>query len=371
MKKLYFLKIINLAAILIGIFACIVPIRMRDWFPVSIFTVSLIVTVGYLHFAKPKIEMSGAVEWTNLKYGLWAIAASLLIASIESHPLQIESASPFFICYWIGSILLLRQLRLLKYDDRAETARSALIDFGVVASLSLPLSIGQVRAGFMHTAELILSGLVYLFMAVINAVINILYRIQFFRSLFHMSFSSPKEKSSSIGNFGGGTAFNPDIQISNHGGLEFARNFWDGLFLVVLEILILWIATRILKRRRNHNANMEDYRETKEIMRDSMKITFKKRPIQFQAHRGDDLWIRRCYKKFMQLCIQNGIKIQKSDTTLQIQNKYAKKYDPRPAINLRKIYLLVRYHDEKPDLEKIKTFRESYNYIRKQIKHKR
>lgn len=61
----------------------------------------------------------------------------------------------------------------------------------------------------------------------------------------------------------------------------------------------------------------------------------------------------------------SGIDILKSDTTLQINDKYLKKFSKKELINFRNIYLHIRYRNDMPKPEEISEFKRLYNDILK------
>jgi hypothetical protein len=297
------------------------------------------------------------------------ICLALFIFSLLSFNFRIfESVSALYIIiYLVSSVILLRTLRFLEYnkDNKIVNRLNSIYSITMILS-AFVLSLDYVRHAMVKAIAYVYSSVIdiifYIFWWLIYSVgIAILSILRFLMSLGNSS-GSDKQQITSQGNQG--------FNISNEhykSLLEvFFNNYFIGIFLkVVIVCLAIYILYRMLYNMYTPVKSKEEYVEDREFIFSEKKAnSLIKEIVNFLKSKNEYENIRYYYRKFMKLCIDKKLQIEKSDTTEDINRKSRNVFDKVNLEEFRNIYIKARYGDSKIDRDMVEKIISHYKNLK-------
>ena len=369
MKKIYLLKIINSLSLAFLIFISIVPINIKiEWVSLIYISSIIIIFISYIFWGKFFPNFSYASLTSNFNKEVGLVFASIFICIFESRlKMAGEVIILFIIIFLVSSILLLRILRTINFDaDNSKLIKINLL-YGIsIIGFAILLSIESVRTIIFNGINIvvnlfipILKLLIYGIAALLEPIIMFLVKLikvnpTFNKILEQISISTNKKI------FG-------DIK----GHIPKDSHFIDVLSKVMFFAILAYILIRIIRHfleKFRLSESGQDYIECKEFIKSDKKN--KKKSIgnlETFKPRSYSESIRNYYKKFLKLCITNGIDLLSTDTTQQINKKSSNKFDIKVLEKIRKIYVKVRYNDDIGDKKSANDMADYYKQLRRDI----
>jgi Na+-transporting methylmalonyl-CoA/oxaloacetate decarboxylase gamma subunit len=308
-----------------------------------------------------KITYGGSIEGfkSAVRIMILVVLISIFLSLVSPLKLAVFNrlVFPYFMVYLVASVILLRTLRHLEYNPASKE----------IDKINLRYSVGIISASFMLSLEvvrtLLFKSIYYIFRLLVDAI-SILFAgiLWIFGYIFEFLFSFLK----------GINMFKPkmsglekkelppeNLGIDNKLGLmkqlekksNFSSLLQNKILVIVLGItilvIVLYIIIKVLQRYSfSRKEKKEDYTEVKEfIPRERNSINLLEKLFSLVRPKSSVEKIRLYYRKYLHACIERGLEIRHSDTTLDIYKKSENFFNKDIIKRMRDIYIGVRYSD--------------------------
>lgn len=269
-----------------------------------------------------------------------------------------KASGYYIILFMVSSIVLLRSLRNIDYIRNNEKIRKInLINTTIIVGASCALSVSTIRnaiIGFIKGAYIFVTDTVLYvfswFFLGLGIVIEKIFR-------FIMSRGSGLKNPPEIKSGQGMRPEGLDKKSLIEGLLEIG--WLNTLLRIILIILIIVLIIKVFKGIRGSRHRVEDeFEETKEFIGgDGFALNnFIKKAAAFIKPLSNYEKIRHYYKRFLKMAVDNGIRIEKRDTTFDITQKTIRRYDEESLNKMRNTYIKVRYGNHFPNRDDVKRF---------------
>lgn len=378
MNGLRLIKVVNGCALVFAVLACVLFLAdftgllsgIMGFIWVAYILVCLLSYAIYPIWEVDTKKVNYGMASERFKKGMVFIAAALAV-SIIGHKLGAfeEAAIPYIIIYLVSSVILLRTLRNMEYNDGDKRQDMLNLKYTVlVLGLSFFLSVKMIREAAFRALSWVYNALMDIFLFLFSWVFyGIGYLLQLMIS-FLKNIQSRSMAGKMLAKF-----FQPgrasDDLAEERGQAYFYEILSNSRVMHILVwaaaiILIVFITVRIFRRHSNFRLQEEEYTESREFIREEKAHTAsKKATAGFNA--GEyAAQIRHYYQRFLKMCVGKGIDIKNSDTTLEISKKSVPPFDPEAVTGMREIYVKVRYGGAAGDRSLSDSFRRLFKGLK-------
>jgi len=280
--------------------------------------------------------------------------------------------APYIFIYLITSIVLLRTLRYMENMGNAEKINK--INLRATLGIII-LSMGTSNEWVLKILKSILVTLKAGYDRVINfifawLVIPLAYLMdRYFR--FDLGFLKEGKDDPQQIVLDGELEF-MDESIMSPEAAEQINQFILNVLLVVFIVGFIYLIFRIYAKQAKKEIIAEEYVESKEFIFKERKkeVGFFKRLTNFIKPKSNEEKIRLYYKKFLENCQEHQIEIRGSDTSLDVSKKAQYIFDPIIMEKMRKIYIRVRYGQQKVNTSTYEEFKGYYKELNRIAKNK-
>lgn len=326
--------------------------------------VTLLSFVIYLLFLRALPQSDYDLTIHQFKIGGGLLAAAFVILVIEGRfDVFTQIAASYVFIYLVATIMLLRMLRYFRYNQKDNQLNHINLRYAVIIiALSFILS----SQGILQTVSCFVYNIVFFLLYLIVLIISFILQVPFnyLLKLFGRQFNIVERMQAPHISFGPFSS--PSASSAAHtlriGGLI-------GTVLQVTTLLVLLLITvkliiKIAKKMKATAKPSEINENRVFILKENKHAAAQAKPHKYDLSDPREK-IRYYYHKFLEGCARSGIDILKSDTTLQINDKYFKKFRKAELIHFRNIYLHIRYRNDMPSSKDASEFKRLYHDILK------
>lgn len=336
-------KLLNLSILLL--FVPILYFReMRATIFISSTSLILFLYIRKSLFKGNYYDYIGKIKNSYLLY----IPLIFIRSIIFDFTIQIRESMPFIIIYIYSSIILLRTIRHLDTDMGVKIIRINNIKNVLTLSLIFPILFYQNIKDTIRTSIDGALNIIFYPMMLLGTLLGSLYKkvyglgkqtepLQIVEDVESQSLPPLEE----IG----------ELFIKESKDYTIIKN----ISMLLLLILIIYIVYRTLKKVDIYAKDEIDYIEEREYIKVNNK---KKRIFKRDRYPTEPLeQIRYYYRKYLNKIIKNGVEIQKTDTSLEINEKANEVFEDN-ILRIREIYIDGRYSNSKIQEKDVKEMEE-------------
>lgn len=330
----------------------------------SLFT---IITFIFALYIIKNIDTSYESSADEFNLGIKILIIFFLISFI-SQTMDIFStwSAGYIILYIISSIIILRTLRLIKYNQNNKYAvRSNILYSVIISSISVLFCFKNIRDYILviliKLYDKIIDIFIYIFSWLFYAVgyiLTILFNL--FWKLIKRAKLHPQ---------------NGDINIAKLPEYPDRKSLIESIFdiklvNVLIKVLVIFIISyiliKLLLKKTDKKEENIDYTESREFIKDTIKQdkNIIKKLHEYFNLRSSSEYIRFYYRKFLKMCLNNKINIKSSDTTKEINKKSELIFNKDSLRGIRDIYLDTRYGETEADSGTLKKFKQYLNKLK-------
>lgn len=305
----------------------------------------------------------------EFKKGTMVIGVILLLSYIANDFISFNNlAAPFVLIYLITSVILLRSLRYLEYSNDVAKLNRSNIRYAAIAVLtSLILSNNWALTQLKNVLRFIKSIYDWILIVAFSWLFDLIgllaekiYNfILYLLEKYGGEVDVPQEEIV-------GEAYSDIEKIIN---IDYEAYINNQKYLSIILggltlILFCYLIFRLYAKQANKKVVVEDYIEKKEFILDNQgfKQIFN-RVINYVRPKSNEEKVRIYYKKFLENCKINNISIIRSDTSMDVALKAKSQYDYSLMEEMRRIYIAVRYGEERVDSKTLNTFKGYYKEL--------
>ena len=299
------------------------------------------------------VERGDAVSVLRFGLILGAILSVIAAAFIKLDE-PVRGTMLFLFIFALSTVML---IRLLRFDPAALSSHKLklinLITFVVVCAIALLLS-----------SKLVLSGISSFFGLVFKYVISpvfvwIVHGLGFIVKGIGSLLSRVELRKQSLDRFGKDVSAE-SLNLVNEGDEQWGGAKYIVWALTALLIIIIVGAAVLIFRKLIAGKYKESRSSGGELSENSGRSR-----IRGKTARGAREQVREYYRRFLVLCSKRGIKIKRSDTSLDIENAASGTFDDKRSAEMRDIYLRARY-DDKAEIKHtdVKAMKELYGAVK-------
>lgn len=276
-----------------------------------------------------------------IKFVFLILFASLIFRG----PFKIqENTMAYIIIYVITSVLLLRMLRIDKYESNHKNEERLNAVYAVsLSGAAFALSVRTVREFIFYYLN---SALTFVLDLIGKAVMYVLIPIGYFTSYLSQLFKGLHLK----GNVQMNTTQTSDNNVLKDQDPKWAKavieskNF-EFILKIIFVVIVVFVLFLIFRRAHKSSQKEEAFEEERESIIFENKKQKKSKSLfdSFFKPQGVENAIRWYYVKFLKLCRKSGINYSKSDTSLDINKEACSVYDKTVLEKFRDIYIRARY----------------------------
>jgi len=281
--------------------------------------------------------------------------------------------APYIFIYLITSIVLLRTLRYMENMGNAEKINK--INLRATLGIII-LSMGTSNEWVLKILKSILVTIKAGYDRVINfifawLVIPLAYLMDRYFRFDLRVLREGKDDPEQIGLSGILELRQVSISVGSEAA-ELINQLILNMILAILIIGVIYIIYRIYAKQAKKEIIAEEYVESKEFIFKERKkeVGFFKRLTNFIKPKSNEEKIRLYYKKFLENCQEHQIEIRGSDTSLDVSKKAQYIFDPIIMEKMRKIYIRVRYGQQKVNTSTYEEFKGYYKELNRIAKNK-
>lgn len=359
MRRMLVARVFADTALLAAIFVGVVRLgyRLELLIPSYLLLSGFIIGV-YLLIHKGKVKRPGyESQVLRFKVEFGILALSFILAFTMGRVSVLENfATPFVLIFLFLSIFLLRTYRHLDYHrSNVELGKLNLKYAAVAVMFLVVLSIGPVRTVVVNVAVNLITLIFYeIVMALAHGLVAL---VNLFSFTGHLT--TPAGMTQRVGVRTLEKLPSSNFLLDFHIPPALTLALKIAAAAAALAILVLLIVK--LFKNLYPGINRHPFVESREFITPAKTVESVSAGHR-QRLKGYEGVIRDCYLKFLKLCRAAGIELKDSDTTLEINRKYAKEFDSQSVEKLRTIYIKTRYHDRQADKS---AADESVNLIKK------
>lgn len=267
----------------------------------------------------------------------------------------------YTIMYLTFIIVILRYLRNYEYN----AVNKKMNKFNAIYSVSMIitafiLALKSVRQAILNIFLFIYNGVIDVILYIITCVAMFIDYVfgKIFKGINFKLKTPPKINESSAGSMFG------DIKTTNLSFSEAYPSLYNIITIMIniaLILLVFYLLTKILRKKSVGNLKKEECIETKEFILAEKPVSKLKNKLKNFFNKGNYIeQIRHYYSRFMEDCINSGIELKETDTTMNIYLKSKESFNKRSLWNMRNIYLQIRYGNKSCTKQEVKEFYELY-----------
>lgn len=354
-------KVNKIISAIIIVLAALIPILFIKGSVLIIFILfSAIFAFVYVLINKKELVYGSYKDSNSRIIFFLLIAAFFGIFDLETFA---RTSVPFLCIYVLVYTVLLRLLRCKKYNrDNKKIYKINAMYLVMILIPPVLLGIDAVSKWFLKALKFLYLRFCDVFQYIIWAIAYIIYYLligitYIGKKILALLLVKGKDKSesSSLGR-----------NVDNEKVKKEVFNFFYSnsalgtiLKIVLIAVVIIIIAKIISKKKKKELDIVQDYTEDKQIVNEKNSLLDKLRPKTYSER------IRSYYLNFMKFSFKKGIKLNNSDTTLDINKKAGVSFDNVLINKLRSLYIKVRYSNYAADKNDAK---EASDYL-KEIKN--
>jgi len=281
--------------------------------------------------------------------------------------------APYIFIYLITSIVLLRTLRYMENMGNAEKINK--INLRATLGIII-LSMGTSNEWVLKILKSILVTIKAGYDRVINfifawLVVPLAYLMDRYFRFDLRVLREGKDDPEQIGLSGILELRQVSISVGSEAA-ELINQLILNMILAILIIGVIYIIYRIYAKQAQKEIIAGEYVESKEFIFKERKKEegFFRRLTNFIKPKSNEEKIRLYYKKFLENCQEYQIEIRGSDTSLDVSKKAQYIFDPIIMEKMRKIYIRVRYGQQKVNTSTYEEFKGYYKELNRIAKNK-
>lgn len=280
------------------------------------------------------------------------------------------SSGYYIIIYLLSSIILLRLLRNIDYNKGDKRVEKINLIYSIALTFTTAMvSISYVREGIVKAVyslyNLITNLFMYVFSWLFLGIGMIMERI--FKFLWYLM-GKRTLKGTEIGGSSRGQFTLDELNRKSLLEALLENTFINTTLRIIAIALVVYMVFRIFKKMsKGYETKEEDYTETREFIgTGNLKLnSLIKKAADLIKPKTSYEKIRFYYRKYLKKSAENGIDIEKSDTTLDIMIKTKYKFNNASLAEMRKIYVNIRYGNFCANKEQLERFIMNYRNLNK------
>ena len=337
------------------------------YYGISYKSLFIIITFIFALYIIKNINTSYESSADEFSLGIKIIIIFFFISFI-SQTLDIFNtwSAAYIILYIISSVIILRTLRLIKYNQNNKFAvRLNVIYAVIISSISSLICFKNIRDDIIKILiklyDTIIDVFIYIFSWLFYAIgylLTILFNLLW--KLIKRVKLNPENGSINITKL----PKYPDRKslIESFFSIKLVNDF----IKILVIFIISYILIKLFLRKTDKRENNMDYTESREFIKNTINpdASIIKKLHEYLNLRSCSEYIRYYYRKFLKMCLNKKINIKNSDTTKEINKKSVLIFDNNSLRNIRDIYIYVRYGEFEADKDTLKKFKQYLNNLK-------